>query len=95
MRNGGIIHLPYNTRHSPGSCCDLSTNASVIVIRNFINRRGLPVRTTVKISSVPIMKENNTLKYFVVFIFRTTCPKNPAECGIEERKIRCESVYLR
>ncbi|XP_039950005.1 uncharacterized protein LOC120767802 [Bactrocera tryoni] len=87
---------------------DLSTDACILAIRNFINRRGMPVRIRSD-NGKNFVGANNEGKRFpevfdchriqddlavkgVEWIFN--CPNNPAEGGIWERMVRCVKRVL-
>ncbi|XP_049307343.1 uncharacterized protein LOC125777139 [Bactrocera dorsalis] len=87
---------------------DLSTDACILAIRNFINRRGMPVRIRSDNGKNFVGANNEGKRFSEVFdchriqddlavkgiewIFN--CPNNPAEGGIWERMVRCVKRVL-
>ncbi|XP_054085566.1 uncharacterized protein LOC128921580 [Zeugodacus cucurbitae] len=87
---------------------DLSTDACILVIRNFINHRGLPVRIRSDNGKNFVGVNNEGKRFHEVFDCHSiqddlavrgvewifNCPNNPAEGGIWERMVRCVKRVL-
>lgn len=87
---------------------DLSTDACILAIRNFINRRGVPVRICIDNGKNFIGADEQAKRFGEVFdcgriqdelstksvewVFN--CPSNPSEGGVWERLVQCVKRVL-
>ncbi|XP_017467048.1 PREDICTED: uncharacterized protein LOC108359625 [Rhagoletis zephyria] len=88
---------------------DLSTDACILTIRNFINRRGVPVRIRSDNGRNFLSVSQEARRFTEVFDcerlqsklsgrgieWRFNCPANPSERGIWERMVQCVKRVLR
>lgn len=88
---------------------DLSTDACIIAIRNFINRRGVPVRLRSDNGKNFVGANEEAKKFSEVFDCERVqdelaskgiqwwfnCPVNPSEGGVWERMVQCVKRVLR
>ncbi|XP_065361898.1 uncharacterized protein LOC135955477 [Calliphora vicina] len=88
---------------------DLSTDSCIIVIRNFINRRGIPARIRSDNGKNFIGANEEARRFSEVFDAKRiqnemsmkgiewifNCPVNPSEGGIWERMVQCVKKVLR
>lgn len=88
---------------------DLSTDACILAIRNFINRRGVPVRIRSDNGKNFVGADQHAKRFSEVFdcdrihdelsnksvewVFN--CPINPSEGGVWERMVQCVKRVLR
>ncbi|XP_055915434.1 uncharacterized protein LOC129948452 [Eupeodes corollae] len=88
---------------------DLSTDACILAIRNFINRRGVPVRIRSDNGKNFVGADQHAKRFSEVFdcdrihdelsnkgvewVFN--CPINPSEGGVWERMVQCVKKVLR
>ncbi|XP_073838192.1 uncharacterized protein [Musca autumnalis] len=88
---------------------DLSTDACILAIRNFINRRGTPIRIRSDNGKNFVGADQEAKRFQEVFdVIRVkdelstkgidwqfNCPYNPSEGGIWERMVQCVKKILR
>ncbi|XP_073843555.1 uncharacterized protein [Musca autumnalis] len=88
---------------------DLSTDACILAIRNFINRRGTPIRIRSDNGKNFVGADQEAKRFEEVFEvvrvkdelstkgidWQFNCPYNPSEGGIWERMVQCVKKVLR